>query len=506
MILVSALAEGGDQLVAEIALEMKWRLLVPLPMEAQRYAETFEDKSAAARMLAILSSGADVVLLGKPEDSEVLCYQKVETFLAQHAHILIALWDGKRTKKAAGTADVVATARCSEVVVRDVRDDLPRQAGIQSTPSIPVYWFPTKRLGQAEPLPSTEEPCFLPPCSTTEIETPPQEFQSRKATLKQYQAAWKEIDSLNREILRQAAKPQPACPWRARFHAADALAIKLQERTRQLFYWRLLSVLVGFLSLELAAGVLQGLIWVSAISVLLLSVGTFGLMHLNHRLDREHLRMRTLAEHLRVRMFLPLSEAQGQGNRDLPPHLCLKGGEDWLCHVLDAWILLDRHGCTSRPIPSVKETLADWVGAQVTYFEGALARERRLDRRCSNVSTALLCIALLTLCLITASFQSGVSEQTAGLRVPLAILATTALLLSAAGRAISAYRAFGPVANRYALALLNFERASRAIERSLQDGDEDGARNALNDLAKLALRENSEWFALHLERPPDPEI
>jgi len=56
-VLLSALAEGADLLVAEAALDLGWSLLAPLPMAPARYAETFESDEAAARMLELLADG-----------------------------------------------------------------------------------------------------------------------------------------------------------------------------------------------------------------------------------------------------------------------------------------------------------------------------------------------------------------------------------------------------------------------------------------------------------------
>ena len=50
--LISALAEGGDQLVAEEALALGIELLVPLPMAQAEYERDFDDPAVLARFRA----------------------------------------------------------------------------------------------------------------------------------------------------------------------------------------------------------------------------------------------------------------------------------------------------------------------------------------------------------------------------------------------------------------------------------------------------------------------
>ena len=113
LIVLSALAEGGDQLVAEVALEAGARLVAPLPLPPAAYAEDFG--SAASRTgFAELSARAQVIQLpllprntaagiavpGSQRDAQ---YAEAGVFIASHSHILLALWDGRGSDLLGGT-------------------------------------------------------------------------------------------------------------------------------------------------------------------------------------------------------------------------------------------------------------------------------------------------------------------------------------------------------------------------------------------------------------------
>ncbi|TDE89698.1 hypothetical protein EXU48_19975 [Occultella glacieicola] len=113
--LVSSLAEGADQLAAEIALSLGLRLEVVLP--AAGYAESllgqfrdpFEDLLARADSVRVLDydePGPDA-------------YLAAGLAVLEGADLLLAVWDGQAERGVGGTAQVVAAARDAgiEVVV-----------------------------------------------------------------------------------------------------------------------------------------------------------------------------------------------------------------------------------------------------------------------------------------------------------------------------------------------------------------------------------------------------
>jgi len=126
LIILSALAEGADRLVARVALAHGARLIAPMPMPIEEYRRDFEPgltAGNAAEFEALLAQavaapvvpftpGNSLAAIRADADKRAEQYRAVGLFIAQHANVLIALWDGSGGAMAAGgTAEVVAFKR-----------------------------------------------------------------------------------------------------------------------------------------------------------------------------------------------------------------------------------------------------------------------------------------------------------------------------------------------------------------------------------------------------------
>jgi hypothetical protein len=131
VIVLSALAEGADRLVARAALKEGAILIAPLPMEEPEYrddfrgeralapnAETeFDDllKDAFASYALPYHEGSSRDAVRADEDKRADQYQDVGLHIVSHCHVLIALWNGEERGtsdiKKGGTAAVVAFKR-----------------------------------------------------------------------------------------------------------------------------------------------------------------------------------------------------------------------------------------------------------------------------------------------------------------------------------------------------------------------------------------------------------
>ncbi len=117
LVLLSSLAEGGDQLVAREALACGARLIAPLPLPRDLYLDDFEDANVR-HTFEVLCSQAEVVLLprlmdkprhviGSPGAARDRQYATAGVYIASHCHVLLALWDGKDAGGLGGTAQIV---------------------------------------------------------------------------------------------------------------------------------------------------------------------------------------------------------------------------------------------------------------------------------------------------------------------------------------------------------------------------------------------------------------
>jgi hypothetical protein len=125
IIVLSALAEGADRLVARVALKAGARLIAPLPMPLEEYRRDFEPglkpgnmaefdelfaQAIAAPVMPLRGTSLEAVRTDRAKRAEQ--YRAVGIFITQHCHVLLALWDGDAANPAAGgSAEVVGFKR-----------------------------------------------------------------------------------------------------------------------------------------------------------------------------------------------------------------------------------------------------------------------------------------------------------------------------------------------------------------------------------------------------------
>ena len=116
LVVLTSLAEGGDQLVAEEALRTGARLVAPFPFARELYQQDFagpgharfESLSQRAEILELplVPGNADIDIV-EHGDARNRQYAQAGVFVASHSHILLALWDGRDSERLGGTAQVV---------------------------------------------------------------------------------------------------------------------------------------------------------------------------------------------------------------------------------------------------------------------------------------------------------------------------------------------------------------------------------------------------------------
>ena len=107
--LLSPLAEGADQLAAEVAIDMGIPLIVPLPMAIPDYLEDFTTDSSVDRFHELCEAATELLVLSASTKGtdRAQRYAELGIFLASHCHVLLAIWDGKDSDKLGGTAQTV---------------------------------------------------------------------------------------------------------------------------------------------------------------------------------------------------------------------------------------------------------------------------------------------------------------------------------------------------------------------------------------------------------------
>jgi len=108
--IVSALAEGADQWVVEVAdglTDVKYDLQCPLPFSREEYEKDFADPTNFRKLL----KGASAVLeLDGERNPSSLAYEAVGRAVLNQSDLLLAVWDGEREQGKGGTGAVVEEA------------------------------------------------------------------------------------------------------------------------------------------------------------------------------------------------------------------------------------------------------------------------------------------------------------------------------------------------------------------------------------------------------------
>jgi hypothetical protein len=107
---VSPIADGADQIAAELALELGWELQAIAPFARGDYRESLANHGARERFDTLLERvNCLLELPGDPGDS-LDAYVMTGRATVAHCDVLIAVWDGKPPRGRGGTAEVVQLA------------------------------------------------------------------------------------------------------------------------------------------------------------------------------------------------------------------------------------------------------------------------------------------------------------------------------------------------------------------------------------------------------------
>jgi len=111
-VLHTALAEGADRLVAELAMQRAWRIDAFLPFSEPRYLQDFQTDQSKAEFNRLLWVARGVSRMEgerlEKEAGGAAPYAAVGQALIARADILICIWNGLPPKGPGGTSEVAA--------------------------------------------------------------------------------------------------------------------------------------------------------------------------------------------------------------------------------------------------------------------------------------------------------------------------------------------------------------------------------------------------------------
>ena len=524
LVVLSALAEGGDQLVAREALAAGACVIAPLPLPQESYTEDFIDAENRA-VFVELCQRAEVVQLplvrgntpaaiavhGEARDQQ---YAQAGIFVASHSHILLTLWDGRESDLLGGTAQVVHYAlhgimpglierrRGTNAVLDSLDESIVYHIVCSRTDANGALQAPLDSLAPLQTRWISQKQA----CSTAA--GMPDEFHRMFARMQEFN-----IDQHTSadEIRSSAAASGNAADVASKnilddlFSAADGLAIHFQRRV----LWAMRSTHV--------LAVLTGIAFVSysdlptnmpfqfyAIYVFIILFGAGGLLAwLARRRDwhRKYVDYRALAEGLRVQRWWRRARVVEAGSSAFAYENFLRKQDielGWIRNVMRA-ASLDSNDHKPVSDTELAAVIADWVGApgsggQLDYYARKTAHRSRRHRLTRRLGMACLWVSI-SIGVLLALFQRQFGSDNTNLLVS----AMGVLAIIAAARESYAYRKGDKeLSKQYRYMLDIFANARAKLDEARAAGDK---REILRELGEAALAEHSEWALMHRERP-----
>jgi len=506
--LLSSLAEGSDQLAAEVALELGIGVIAPLPLPEDLYRQDF-DEAGQERLQHLLAHSQALVLPladatardavaehGPARDRQ---YAQAGMFVSSHCHLLLALWDGHESTRLGGTAQVVRYHLHGSLYDQGERShDAATLLGPDQENV--VYHLPVARQG--EEAPADVDGRWLTSEDGREVAGPlPPEFARMFAR----QEAFKVDADKYEQAIREQPAPSPAaeqCPvWRT-FTAADWLARTYQRRVaRVLWITYLLAALMGFTFFTYTHVASQDLV---IYGFLLLFLVGFGVATLAGRRQwqRKYLDYRTLAEGLRVQSYWRRAGIVQPGTPAFAHDNFMQKQDvelGWIRNVMRSASLDGMRVPVQDTDAEVDAVVAEWIGAphaggQLAYYSSAALRRQRLHHRAEMLG--LVCIGLgvalsVVLALFVRLFDAHLKH----------VLVSVMGFLSIAAAVHEAYvhkKADKEIVRQYRFMQRIFGSAQRLLAQA--SGLEE-KRRILVALGEAALTEHAEWSLMHRERP-----
>jgi hypothetical protein len=529
------MAVGGDLVVAETALALGIAVEAVLPMPLAEFVVDFDEQNR--RLLTELlshrnlqyvelplpASGPGSFLPGAP-DWRTAAYRNLTEVLIRKSDLMLALWDGKASRRPGGTTDTVlrclrvrADENCGELRLECTAAD----PGIDTDSSF-VYWVPIAPGGNDQAL-ATTAPCFLTGLGDVILKfgsSPPEALRRRLEEFNDYNRDFRRLvadvrtvpsDGLLASVPTDLLLEERPTLMQidTEYVKADTLALHYQKRSDGLFgMFGIFAFVMGCIYLIYdKLGENRGVL-LAYLVILLTSLVLYRLLYTKIWFVK-HLRYRALAETLRV-MFYACLAGVGQSVKAAEV-LALSGiehfeGFGWLGYVLKN---IDPVRIASAPLldPRRSEYVRNaWVDGQHRYFSHKVKQLEHKSRRVSRWQRAAIFLTVAVL-FTRMLFSQSVREVYVSAGVPLKNLlmlgaGVTALLLGA-WKLHQSKMATRELIWQYKNQLAHFSRSSAELERTATPKRR---AEVLVELGKRSLMESYLWTIHRYHREHAPPV
>lgn len=509
--ILSGLAEGADQLMVKVALELELAVIAILPFEVAEYEKDFTTSDSLDTFRNLLKQCADVqVCPSKLHLPREQGYRELGTKLVGCSDILIALWDGvinegtliDGTKTLpGGTADVVKM--CVEGLVDE-------ESLLFSKPNKTYCkWLLCNRLRH------TSLPASIPTMADIATwKTVPIKGQQDEALLNSILA---KTECFNREA-KGISKQQKAKSVEYLFAqqsppdagdsvqklidvycVADCLAqAKQKQRLQSLKFVTFWSFMAIF-SQQIYVGLYPTISWFLthiALVVLVIIIYWKYFKGSNSK-EEQFVEWRVFAEDLRVQIFWHLA---GIADHSANNYRTTKLYEmDWIVDNLNK-LMLHVAEPTSQHIEFVRDA---WIRDQRNYFYGQRGEKGRAAeyliqaKRYQVVSIAMFGAAILLMCLSVVKIHFNLWQELSS--AVLFIIIAMAFISSALVKTFASQMGFDELSQRYLRTGYFFHQAMNRMEWLDKESPEDIHiyQKVIKTIGIEALNENAAWLQLH---------
>ncbi|MBV1904647.1 MAG: hypothetical protein KUG75_01105 [Pseudomonadales bacterium] len=520
---MSALAEGADQLVANEALRLDIPLIVPLPMPKALYLKDFDNAEVRENFERLLSQAAEVYELPLTEghslesistygDGRDQQYAQLGVFVCAHCHILLALWDGKYNEKLGGTGQVVRFHH-DDIMPGYTKESAASGLILADDESDLVYHIVCSRDcqdGQPEALLTAGDYWWF---SLDEKEPRSKQLPESHRRVFQYTSEFSADALMYADNIQNSAYPLLDEQNRATlppglgdidhiYRAADWLAGHFQSRVLlTLKVTHLLAILMGLMYIAYSdlLPIQQFLYAFLSFFLIASAILTYSKRRAWHR---KYLDYRTLAEGLRVQFYWAAAGVM-KGHKSKYTHDTFLQTQDpdlgWIRNVMRISGTECDASNYSEPA-GLEFTLSEWLGdydtGQLGYFRRKGAECTKRYKRTERLTTAALWIGFAAITFFV-MMSADLGEQ---VRDPLVILMGIMLLFVGVWQSYSFGIADAELIKQYEFMYQIFCNARRRIDSAVNDHEK---RRVLQTLGDAALGEHSQWILMHRERAPN---
>ena len=480
LVLISALAEGADMLVADVAISKGVKLFVLLPYEKEEYIKSFDNKENIEAFNTLYNKAYKIlpIVASKKEHTSAECYEMLGHSLADKSNILLALWDGKDLGKAGGTSEVVKYQR--EGVNENRFDAMDGNA---------IFIIKTPRISN-------------PIDSDFKVQ---REYLGEFIKDKDFYEIFSKIDEINKELKAQENVSKNILENIMQFSGNKARAN--QKKFKRASILILILSAIAFASLEYMHSFQKEHFIVGYGAGILLAFGVYAMFMRNGKVQEDFVYSRALAESIRVQNALNGGKIDMNVAKEYLKEEHHK--YTWIKVILTNLYTIEKTPFIPRGDKSQKPK--DWIEGQINYFKNQSIPQRQKRYHFFEKIEKIfyrLGLTLLIAMFIWYFFGEHIVKETKEFKHILHTLVFASgislLIATFIGEKYLKIEGFEEELYHFKKMLNKFTKAKKELQNVKEYSPE--YEKIVKDIAKKALDENSRWVVMHDSRKAKPSV